>query len=972
MADDGTVSIRIAGAVDSSLTASTSAAKDSLADLTASGNAAADTLSGGLKEGFASSALAALHTAGAIADLGQKLSSNDIVGAASEVAEIAVSFSELGAAALGPVGAIAAVGGALAYLGERAVKAADDTAKIELSGLGTKGFVASKEQIDEFEDRLDELPDVSSEDARKVVLGFQTMENRSQASMEGLSAATKGWADVTGQTLQEAGDRLRDVFGNPFTASAQQFIANLRNCSQAQLDDYREAKRLGDVYGAQKAMLEALGATIDAGRSKLEAHSAAIDTNWRNLLVYAGGLISIVPSEQGQVELNKASKLTWDDLAAGIRNAIAAFGKMPTTPTQLSAPNLDAYVEHLQVAANLAGETASQRHIDGTLIEAATAKLRDQGDAEKTIVTNAAQARAILGSQADAIAKLAAQGEKPDSGNDPAKDAAKAREAADKIISINKQTNDAILAGKEQLNASMLALGQESLSHFVAEEQRLAAQKLAADSAAAAQEAAAGKITHAELTGQLALLDAEYANKKAQIDDQAAEKAQEANDKRLADFQKTLEEQVKLTEEANQRQFASGQITAQQKLSNDISALDTAKQLDDQAFAAATAKMDTASDAYQAQLARRNEFDKWYYDQLNTLATQQAAADIAQWKTTDQAIESAESQLVGDIFSKRQGLSKDLRQVALKELEQEIQDDIKALTEHELVNLGMLNSDQATAQAGALAHMAEWGAQQLGIGGAAAGTAGWIAKGTGQAGQQAALTANTQALAALYQAITGHTLATGTNTSALGLGTSTTATNTTVAAAHTPVLAANTGAALTNTSASVLNTGATTADAAATGSNLLSTLANTISIDANTLATWADAAAAAISAFFASGSDNIPFDMPAIVHKGEMIIPAHVASQVRAGNMNIGNLADIAASNDLMPVDIGHSPLLGSRSNISGGSGGDSGVARGGDAYNMGGLHIHGMDLASIAHNPAFQREIVKVARNMHRNAVRR
>jgi hypothetical protein len=338
MADDGTVTITIGGAVDSSLTGSAAAAKSSLNDLAASGETTGEALGETLAGGFKSAALAALNMAGEVANLGDKLSSNDIVGAATQIATIAASFSELGAAALGPVGAVAALAGGVAYLGERALQSADDLQKVELSGLGTKGFVASEQQIKEYIARLDELPEVSSDDAAKVVTGFQTMENRSQASMEGLSAATEGWADTTHQSLLQAGGQLREVFGAPLSAGAERFMAALRGVTQAQIAEYEQARQAGNIYGAQKVMLEALGMTLDAARGKLEAHSASIGDNWRNLLVYAGILTDTYSFQSAQSVLNEHSKVSWDGLAAGIRNAIAAYAQMPASRTLPPAP----------------------------------------------------------------------------------------------------------------------------------------------------------------------------------------------------------------------------------------------------------------------------------------------------------------------------------------------------------------------------------------------------------------------------------------------------------------------------------------------------------------------------------------------------------------------------------------------------------------------------------------------------------
>ena len=87
------------------------------------------------------------------------------------------------------------------------------------------------------------------------------------------------------------------------------------------------------------------------------------------------------------------------------------------------------------------------------------------------------------------------------------------------------------------------------------------------------------------------------------------------------------------------------------------------------------------------------------------------------WSSVDKAIEQTETELVQDILTKRQSLSMDLLQISGKMLEQEIADDLKAATEHEMVNLGMMASDKATAQEGLLYKLASYLAAELGFGG---------------------------------------------------------------------------------------------------------------------------------------------------------------------------------------------------------------------------------------------------------------
>lgn len=117
-----------------------------------------------------------------------------------------------------------------------------------------------------------------------------------------------------------------------------------------------------------------------------------------------------------------ASDLAGIAANAAAQHAAAARAGIPFDPSKLAqqidvtgsqfgsgktSNALDDFLAKLQTAAQIARETAEQRQIDGALIDAATAKLRDQGIAELVVVSSVQQARDILGEQtAEQIAQL--------------------------------------------------------------------------------------------------------------------------------------------------------------------------------------------------------------------------------------------------------------------------------------------------------------------------------------------------------------------------------------------------------------------------------------------------------------------------------------------------------------------------------------------------------------------------------------
>jgi hypothetical protein len=132
----------------------------------------------------------------------------------------------------------------------------------------------------------------------------------------------------------------------------------------------------------------------------------------------------------------------------------------------------------------------------------------------------------------------------------------------------------------------------------------------------------------------------------------------------------------------------------------------------------------------------------------------------------------------------------------------------------------------------------------------------------GGGGTSAATTANTTALTSLTTAIATHfpLLATSTTT------------QTTATTGQTTATAAGTAATTGGATATTANATATTANTGGLLTTAASWIANTASTIANTIAT--DAAAIGKMLGFAQGSWSVPQDMVAMIHQGEMIVPA--------------------------------------------------------------------------------------------------
>jgi hypothetical protein len=275
--------------------------------------------------------------------LAYELGNGNFMQAPGTLMTIGTRVLGLGPAALAGLAGVSALALGLGYLAVEAIKGANAIDRVNLSMMGTQGFVASQEQIRGTIDQLRSLGGVSRDEAEKIVGSFATMQNRSQGTFQGLSAATIAWAQLTGQETTKAADSLSKVFGAPLTQQAQEFITNLRGVSSAQLDAFDKAQRAHDVYGAQRIMLEALNSTIQTSNGRLVEHAASIRSSWTNMFAYFSLLQAGMTPMQAHQAMLETETQKWKTLQAAIQGATNALATQQATPQQkLTQALLDA------------------------------------------------------------------------------------------------------------------------------------------------------------------------------------------------------------------------------------------------------------------------------------------------------------------------------------------------------------------------------------------------------------------------------------------------------------------------------------------------------------------------------------------------------------------------------------------------------------------------------------------------------
>ena len=253
------------------------------------------------------------------------------------------------------------------------------------------------------------------------------------------------------------------------------------------------------------------------------------------------------------------------------------------------------------------------------------------------------------------------------------------REAASEIASNQTLSHAEQLAGEKQLWANLLAGTQLNIR------QRIQAQR-----------------EYDNLAVQEARAATAQKNAVAQADDSA----------NLQILRLGLEQKKTIAEE----DFQAHKITADQKLAVDKDAATRAEAAEEDSVRRQMAVIEADGGKYTGEweklfdeiavLRAKLNVDLAAYDRAYLADSQKTLKqDQEQWKSAIGEITSAEGKLVSDIFQKRQSLGKDLAQVGLQMVQNEIANDVKALTAHELYNALGLANDQQTEKGGILFHL---------------------------------------------------------------------------------------------------------------------------------------------------------------------------------------------------------------------------------------------------------------------------
>lgn len=692
---DGTVEVRITGSVDGSLAASTAQASASVKAMSSEMTAAAATttaLATATKaEAAATQVATAAHTnaravtesLAAVHEIMQGRTSR--LGGTLMILAQAATGASTGMLVMGAAVAGAALGlGYLAYQEYEAEKKAEGLAEgFAITGRGAMMTTAAVEAEIEM---LRQLPNVTRKIATAIVeweAAHGEIDNRINQAVDQLLPQYAQWlGEKAPEAIGKLKETLQGIATDALPKASEQFDklnASVLHLAEPQkemilnlLESGERTKALDQIIGALAsnagAHIESLNAKIKDLSAQLSAAHADVDMVKNSMVLGAdegGGYAFALGQAEDRVrKLENALKL----LNAELKQQASA------TPAQLPLSGLERYEGKLKEQASLVHDTAAQRHVDEALIEAATAKLKDQNLAEQQIVTSAQQARQILGQQADAIAKSAAAGYVDKSG--PRQAAQLSREGELEKVAAVREAGAEIISADRGTQAERLASVKKLWDDFKKGESLTASEINQVNKEAAAQ---ASEINKQAASNQIAIdrSDASTAVEIAKIE-------------------------LQTKKDNLQAEVDAGTITKQQKIALEEQYTAAAEALDIQLL---TAKIHSGDETVVAAADDANKIK---------VIQAQAAAEIAAinrqgadqtasaWQRADQEILSSENTLVSNILHGRQTLGLSMLQFVGQMVEQELQADLRLWTEKALIAVVGQGKIKATEQGGFL------------------------------------------------------------------------------------------------------------------------------------------------------------------------------------------------------------------------------------------------------------------------------
>lgn len=757
------------------------------------------------------------------------------------LAILATRVFGLGPAALGAVAGVGALIGGLGYLAYRALEASKALSQIDLTSTFAGNLDITRGAIERYATSMATASNVSSSEARKIIAAFASIPGMTSASLATLSQSISAFAQETGQDADKAAEGLAKMFGEDVSAAefAKKFGA-LTQLSQAQINQAQIADLSGNASQIMAQKLSILNQAITAASPALKEYKSNIFDSFSSFSTFIGLTQAGISGQEAMERTYKQQTQAIDAMTEARRQFLAVAAQTAPSSEQtlkvgVAAANAEnpvskqiteaqAKIAQMTAALGVAQERADQVNIDK--LTAGLEKAREN--------LNNLQFGPVLERMREQMGEVAANWDGTQSGmlqkqiQVAQSMLGEVRKNSKESLSIETEVARLEVEMKKATGAEVIAQARQRVSEIGTLEQTSAIGRLQTERSIWSQVLAGENLTtnqrievQRQLNTAVAQLGRERVAEAQTIARQDAAADLSISRLKIEAAKTAADTTVNLDQAAAARKLATlRELTAEEFSMNEAALQRELDDLKDQ-----PAKYDATYNQIRELKARLvldlEKLDRDYEESVKRLTKQEATA----WRGAVGEIESAEGSFVSDMLGRRKSLTQSLLSIGQEFISREITNDLRAVTTRLLLHRSAEAQDKALEQGGFLYH------QSIEL-------------------QKAATTAHAQTA----------------QTSATTAGNTARETATASAAAAGQAEAAATGPATVM------------ADAAKAFSGTFAAIAQIpyvgpyIAPEA-AAASYATVAAFAPQAALATGTNYVPEDMTARIHKGEAVIP---------------------------------------------------------------------------------------------------
>ncbi len=640
----------------------------------------------------------------------------------STMAAFGQSVLHMNLAMLGAVGGAAALAGGLGYLAYRAIEAQHAFQGIKLGADFAGNLDLTTPAIQRFAEIMSSASNVSSKDAQKIAGVFARIPGMTQESFGAAARIIAQWAEESGQSADKAAGAFAKLLAPTMTAAAaaRELAKTSNSVTQPEINAAEAADRTGNANTVMAAKLTLMNAVLKTGATDWESFGSRMFASLKNFVVYTGFLQSGIDYGTVQEKMLRQTTEEYNKQASAVRGLIAAQAAQAASPEQLLKTGVSVATKENPVALQVQGANAKIAQMN-----AALAVAKREGDQIDVATLNAGLAKArenlanlqfgpAVSKMREQMAELAASWDGTQTGllekqrQIAAQALASVSKDSKEYLSIQQQIAHLDVQIHKAAGDQVIADARTRISAINADESAGATQRLAQERAVWQQVLASDRLTAAQrLSAERAYNQASASLIRERASQALAIRREDANTDIAIERMKLEARKSSLAAEV-----AAGQISAQQRLAmlRGFTEEEYALNLKElQGELAAVAKQPVEYERVYNQIRKLKEklvLDLAALDQKAAIDAARAnRGQVSAWDQGVKQIEGFEGTFISNILSGRRSLGQSMIQIADQVITREIQNDLRAMTTKLLMAQTEANSKKALEQGGYLYHL---------------------------------------------------------------------------------------------------------------------------------------------------------------------------------------------------------------------------------------------------------------------------